>query len=377
VINKCEDAEVADDYREQLAGRDHPDADVFEIARDDAAYEPAADRGLAALREAVAALGANRKADDSDGIEHRCGDVLTRMRDKVLDPLRRERRTADALMSALNVIRHGPLGVDVGPVAAQLQQRMREQSVLYLMGPQRVLDRARQVPELMVKLPRAAWRLMTQGDGMRSESSAGSEQAVRQVPDFGRLLMDELIVVQSRIDDLVRSEPAAEGWIGADGEAYARSRVDPADAGRIAEEELAELNAWMEQRRDARPRDTRTIDRLLQLVPGGERVSKWSESAPYLLAVIVATHGALFGPIDLAILGGFGLATWLGERLSNEVAGRVRETNRRIQRRFEQLVDQLIDQTRGWLDSRVPSLRELDRLEEHANALGEMLGGAR
>ncbi len=373
VMNKCEDAEVADDYREQLAARGVSDARVFEIPRDDAGYEPGPGCGLAALREAVASLADERATGREEGLAHRCRDVAARLRDKVVEPLRRERRTADTLMAALNAMRRGTVGVDVSPVAAQLERRLREQSVLYLMGPQRVLERARQVPELIVRLPRAAWRMMTGGEETRA--GAGDGAVARSVPDFGRLLMDELIVVQSRVDDLVRSKRCAEGWIAADGEAYAETRMDPGEARRIAEEELAALNAWMEARRDGKPRDTRAIERLLRVVPGGERISTWSESAPYLLAVIVATHGVLFGPLDLAILGGYGLATWVGERLSNEVKGRVGETNRRIQARFERLIDELIDRTRAWLDGRVPAARELAALEDRVDGLEELLGG--
>ena len=62
------------------------------------------------------------------------------------------------------------------------------------------------------------------------------------------------------------------------------------------------------------------LQKLLKHLPGGEKLTQWSEAAPYLLTIVVATHHAFFGHIDLMILGGYTLATWLTERLSNEVA---------------------------------------------------------
>ncbi len=44
VMNKCETAEMLEDYRQMVQ------SDVFAIARDDAAYEPPVERNLAALR---------------------------------------------------------------------------------------------------------------------------------------------------------------------------------------------------------------------------------------------------------------------------------------------------------------------------------------
>jgi hypothetical protein len=68
---------------------------------------------------------------------------------------------------------------------------------------------------------------------------------------------------------------------------------------------------------------------------GADKLTQWSEAAPYLLTIVVATHHAFFGHVDLIILGGYSLATWLTERLSNEVAARTRQANRSINDRFE------------------------------------------
>src|SRR2546423_7158036 len=106
--------------------------------------------------------------------------------------------------------------------------------------------------------------------------------------------------------------------------------VPPDSAAAIAEEELGELRQWLGQRWNGTPRDTAMLQKLLKVLPGGQHMAKWSEAAPYLLAVVVATHHAFFGPVDLMVVGGWSLATWLTEKISNEVSGRPRATNRRI-----------------------------------------------
>ena len=98
---------------------------------------------------------------------------------------------------------------------------------------------------------------------------------------------------------------------------------------------------------------------------------RWSEAAPYLLAIVVATHHAFFGPVDLMIIGGFSLATWLSEKLSNEVASRTRLTNNRIAERFAKLAHRQIGMTSEWLAAQAPTLKELDEIEQRANQLQE------
>src|SRR3954467_7661875 len=112
--------------------------------------------------------------------------------------------------------------------------------------------------------------------------------------------------------------------------------------------------------------------RLLRHLPGGEKLTKWTEAAPYLLAVVVATHHAFFGPIDLLILGSFSLATWLGEKLSNEVTARSRAANARIAQRFTKLAEEQVERICKWLDTQVPSPAQLMKLERQADALPEL-----
>src|SRR3954467_10939363 len=111
--------------------------------------------------------------------------------------------------------------------------------------------------------------------------------------------------------------------------------------------------------------------RLLKLLPGGEKLTKWSEAAPYLLAIVVATHHAFFGPVDLLVIGGFSLATWLTEKISNEVAGRVRLTNQRIAQRFEQLAHEQVQRAMKFIDEQAPKSKQIDQLQRQADELSE------
>jgi len=130
---------------------------------------------------------------------------------------------------------------------------------------------------------------------------------------------------------------------------------------------------WLEKRWNTEPRDTRALQALLKFLPGGTKLARWSEAAPYLLTIVLVTHGAFFGHVDLMVLGGYGLATWLTERLSNEVAARTRETNTRIADRFARLADDQIERVVAWLDKRSPPPRVLDQLERTAQEASEMV----
>jgi hypothetical protein len=127
---------------------------------------------------------------------------------------------------------------------------------------------------------------------------------------------------------------------------------------------LADLKKWLESRWNATPRDTRLLQMLIKYLPGGEKLTQWSEAAPYLLALVVATHHAFFGHIDLLILGGYTLGAWLTEKISNEVSARTRKTNSRIAERFAELAQRQIEQYIAWIDSQSPSRREIAGLME-------------
>jgi hypothetical protein len=189
------------------------------------------------------------------------------------------------------------------------------------------------------------------------------------VPDFQAILAEQLSVLQSRIDDVVRAGPAGQRWIDTDAAAYDAMKLEPARASAIAEDELAQLKSWLETRWNATPRDTALLQKMLKHVPGGEKLTQWSEAAPYLLTIVVATHHAFFGHVDLIILGGYSLAVWLTERLSNEVAARTRQANRSINDRFEQLAHEQIERAVAWLESRAPSSAALEKLRKASEVL--------
>jgi len=305
-------------------------------------------------------------------------DLLGRLQDQVLTPLKEDRQQADVLLASVRSLETPGLGLDVNPIAQGLQRRLQQRSVLYLMGPQRVLERARQLPGMMMRLPRTLWDVFNKGQTVRlndpDRPKLEENGQAQKVPDFQSTVSDQFAVVQSRIEDVLRSSPSGQRWIAQNEESFKAVRLDPNEAGKIAVEELAELEKWLEQRWNATPRDTLLLMRLLRHLPGGEKLTRWTEAAPYLLAVIVATHHAMFGPVDLVVLGGFSLATWLTEKLSNEVASRTRATNRRIAERFSELAHTQIKQVCNWVDAQAPSAREIAHLEQAGEELFNVVG---
>jgi hypothetical protein len=264
--------------------------------------------------------------------------------------------------------------VNVTPVTQQLQRRLQQRSVLYLMGPQRLFDRVRQVPLMLARLPRHTWDLFRHGQlraGNAREDLPDDWQTGG--PDFAAALADQFTILHSRLDDIVRSSPAAQGWIAEDPDGYAAARIDPADAGRIADEELADLRAWLEKHWNVVPRDTRVVQALLKVIPGGSKLVNLSEAAPYLLAVVVAAHHSVFGPVDLLILGGFSLATWMTEKLSNEVAARTKRANARIGERFTDLAQRQIERTTAWLERQAPGRAEIEKVLARVEKMQEEL----
>src|SRR5438552_4849833 len=198
---------------------------------------------------------------------------------------------------------------------------MQQRSILYLMGPQRILDRVRQTPGLLMRLPRVAWDYVRTGEISAGSLSPSGDGGGQKVPDFRAVLVDQFAVLQSRIDDALRSSKTGERWLtvaaageppaGDSASAYAAARIDPAEAGKIADEELASLRDWLEKRWNATPRDTKALETLLKYLPGGAKLARWSEAAPYLLTLVLALIHLHLSGLDLMVLGGYGLATWL------------------------------------------------------------------
>jgi hypothetical protein len=198
-----------------------------------------------------------------------------------------------------------------------------------------------------------------------------SQAVATEPPDFVASLSDHFTVVRSRIDDVVRTNPAAARWIIEDPQAYQQAMIDPTSAGLIAADEVQQLREWLEKRWNATPRDTRMLQALLKHLPGGAKLTKLSEAAPYLLIAALVVHHALFWHIDLPVIGGYTLVTWLTERISNEVNIRTRATNRRIDNRFERLAHDQIQRVCEWMDRQSPSMKQLDKLDEMVSELAE------
>jgi len=405
LMNKCEEQIVLDDYRQQLRGYGFgtrltddsedvkgeelvaafsqprsdgpPPTPVFVVPRDDAAYEPQPAENLSALRKAMTELGVLHSAlgaPPTNGLANRAGDLATRLEDKIITPLRNDRHEADRLMGALHDMETPTPGVDVNPLTSELQRRLQQRSVLYLIGPQRILDRVRQAPGLLVRLPRVAWDYIRSGEiSPAAFSPNGGPARAGETPDYRGILVDQFAVLQSRIDDLLRSGPTSQRWLESDAKGYQAIRITPEQAGKIADEEIEALKDWLQKRWNATPRDTRALNTLMKHLPGGAKLTKLAETAPYLLIIALVAHHALFGT-DLLVLGGYSLATWLSERLSNEVSSHTRSTNSRISDRFARLAHEQIEKFREWIDRQAPPQKALDQLERAANDMAQAAG---
>jgi len=378
LMNKCEQHVVVDDYQRLLGAQGiKPDGKLFVVARDDAAFEPAPAQNLEALRQSLSTLSLTDTESRGQGLRNRASDLLGRLDDQILVPLLQDRAEVDKLIATLRGMESPAPGVDVNPLTQQLQRRMQQRSVLYLMGPQRILERIRQAPGLLVRLPRVAWDYVLRGEISAGALNPGGGGDSREVPNFQTVLIDQFNVVRSRLDDVLRSSRIARTAEDASiPPPYQSALIDPADAGKIADEELAELKSWLEQRWNATPRDTRMLESLLKYLPGGKKITQWTEAAPYLLVLVVAaaTHH-LFGGVDLAVLGGWSIATWLTEKLSNEVASHTRATNQKITDRFARLTHDQIDRLCRWLDEQAPASKTLDQLDRALEDAREILEG--
>lgn len=364
LLNKGEAQEVVEDYRKQLEDSGWTTPRVYSIPRDDSSYAP--ELGLEELRHELPVALKKQVSDPDRGLKNRCFDLASRLRDTILDPLRSERREAQRIASQLQALDAPRPALDVSPLTEQLERRMSERSVLYLMGPKRFLERARQMSSFFLPHRRGARSTeLAQLTGRPSKEAA--------IPDFAQILTDSFATVQARIDDILRSESSSCGWIDRGPQGYASVKVDPAEAGRIAAREIAEMQKWLQDKWDSSPRDTQVLEKLLRFFPGGKTVVKWTESTPYLLVLVCASSKALFGPVDLLVIGGFSLAAWLGEKLSNEVTARAREANYWICKRYSDLVRNQVEDIVRWLGTRVPSQKDLECVDR---LLDEMIQAA-
>ncbi len=369
IMNKTEHPEAVEDYRAQLAERDWPEAAVYVIERDDATYAPQAAQSLDALRQALA--DATVPADPA-GLANRKRDLVTRLLDQVVAPLRERRRQAERIIAALRAMEQPQPNVDVNPLTEQLRVRLQQRSILYLIGPKRMWDRVRQAPGLLLRMPRSLW-MLARGRKVELPEPEVMPTTPGDAPDFAAALAEQFVVVQSRIDDVLRSDPAVAGWMDDAQRQYSQTRLDSRQAAVIAEEEIADLQQWLQQRWDTHPRDTLLVMKVLRYLPGGARVTRAVEAAPYLLLLFFLVHP---GHVLHEVLFGVGYAAVAGliERLSNEVAARTRATNRRIGERFAELAHQQIDRVVDWLERQSAPKKTLDEIERLVEQLDTARG---
>ena len=359
VMNKADDLAAPDDWANQLGG----DALVHVVPRDDAAVNVEPGRSLDALRDSLR----NVEKSTAAGLRARCGDVAGRAADGVLAPLERAAKRADDAKRRLDHLVRPEAGVDVHPMTRHLQRRLRQQSVLYLMGPQRVFDRVKSVPGMVARLPRTTWDLVTRGTVTPADDNGRADPAA--APDFTGELADGLRVLQTRCADVLADLDLPAGddsW-----------KLDPTEASAVADRELGELRRWLEARWDSKPRDTRALEWLAKHVPGGRHAAKLSETAPYLLvSASLATSFVTMGT-EQVVIGGYLLTTWLGERLSNEVAAKTRETNKRIGSGFADVCDRQVKQAATWAASFAPPITKLAELEKAIDGVASLAEGGR
>ena len=140
VMNKADSTAVVDDYAALLRRSGVLDPTVRVVPRDDSTWHPPADQ-LLRPEDLILAPGVT-----PTGQKQRVFDATARAADQVLQPLLDLRQAIDGVVGSVRAFAGDAIDVDVHPLTQQLQHRMRDRSVLYLIGPQRILDRVRSVP---------------------------------------------------------------------------------------------------------------------------------------------------------------------------------------------------------------------------------------
>lgn len=352
VMNKADEQAVVDDYVKLLIRSGVTDPLVLALSRDDSTWQPASEQRLAPER--VESL---RIAPSEAARRSRVSDVASRIDDQILAPLRDRRQRVDRASLAIRSLTGEAIEINVHPLTQQLQRRLRERSVLYLMGPQRVLDRVRSVPTMLVRLPRSVWSWTRTGEFALPDVNPVHDT---QAPDFRHIVVDQFQSLQSRIQDILRetASPESPEW-----------KIPVDQAGQIVDEEVGQLSRWLETKWNATPRDTAILNKLMKVIPGADRVSKYSEATPYLLTGYLAMSGALFGHLDLLALTGYSTVMTLLQKVSDEVASRTRATNKSIATRYGALASRQIDQTLAWLNRQAPTPRQLDAIATQVDQL--------
>ncbi len=371
-INKLDDLAVAHDVETQFkdAIDSSPAKKLFKIARDESSLSIEASASLDDMRVSVARLADHladsaRSGESLGGIGRRMADVNQSVMDRVLDPLRTLRTKITQTQQRLRDLVPDDPGVALNAVTAEFNRQMRERSVLYLMSPQRTIERLRELPGRLARLPKSTLDLLRgSNDGSGKRAARADENVDREqskVPDFPQLAADQFRVVQATIREAISSAMPK-------GAPPITFEIDAERAAGIVTDEMNQLRDWLENHRGRDPLDTRIVKKLLGAVPGGDKLTRYSEWTPYLIAAGFLTTRLSPIPIDLLVIGGFSLAAWGGEKLNNAVVRRTSQANSQISMRYAALVAEQIEWAITRLDQAAPSDAVLDRL---ARALDE------
>src|SRR4029077_18288347 len=103
-------------------------------------------------------------------------------------------RAIDQIIKSLRAMETPAPGIDVNPLTQQLQRRLQQRSVLYLMGPGRMIDRVRQVPGMLARLPRSTWDLLRTGRLSTNGEGDLPPDISREKPTFHDALVDQFAV---------------------------------------------------------------------------------------------------------------------------------------------------------------------------------------
>lgn len=371
VINKLDDPAVASDVETQFkdAIESSPAKRLFKIARDESSLSIDPSASIGEMRACIARLtdhleASARSKSSLGGIGRRLADVNQSVMDRVLDPLRTLRSKIEKTQARLRDLVPDDPGVALNAVTAEFNRQMRERSVLYLMSPQRTMQRLRELPGKLARLPKSTLDLLrgsTDDSGKRtarsSEGKSSDEESrdPSKLPDFPQLAADQFRVVQATIREAIaEAMPKGTPMIAFE--------IDAERAAGIVTDEMNQLRDWLENHRGRDPLDTRIVKKLLGAVPGGDKLTRYSEWTPYLIAAGFLTTRLSPIPIDLLVIGGFSLAAWGGEKLNNAVVRRTSQANTQISVRYAALVAEQIEWAIAQLDQSMPSEATLDKL---------------
>ncbi len=369
VMNKAEQREMVEDYLGILEENGHKSPRLFAVARDDAGYAPPVEQSLKSMRQALEALEAS--ADWENGLVQRAKHLVDRVKGH-LKGLDDQRMAADRLSAKLQELVQPQQKMDVSPLLRDFKVQMRNNSVLYLTSATRIMDWGKSLAKKGRSLLLSQWR-HPQPPASGGESD-GSQAEILE-PPLSKSLREQFIAAQNSMENVLLGDPYGKKWITQSELAYQATKLPVEDAKQIYQTQMDRLQQWMNQRRDATPRDTEILMKLLRLLPGGKKLIKWTEAAPWLMIVILVTHGAFFGHWDVPLIGGYYLFNFLAQRFSDEVKKRARQANSDIEADFVDLNLQQVRRIVQWINQQVPSHQMIEQLRRAVEDLSRIVYG--